>query len=275
MTRAELHALLGDVRSGALTPEAAQDRLLQFLRQAPVRRPGVRARRPSPRAAPGVPGSHFWAWKDARSDCRHRRAHRRRGPQPARDPHGSPGVRRRVGARHQGKIPRAGQNHYARARRAATRPRHDRRRRRRHGRPAGGGRSGGLGRADGQRGRSALRRRRRRHFTGCSPSTPASSPRASSSSSPGWKARCRASIGGLVSVPVIAVPTSVGYGASFGGLTALLAMLNSCASGVSVVNIDNGFGAAAVASAINHLELGSARLTAQESLRVRGRGFRA
>ncbi len=60
-------------------------------------------------------------------------------------------------------------------------------------------------------------------------------------------------IGGLVKAPVIAVPTSVGYGASFGGLTALLAMLNSCASGVSVVNIDNGFGAAAVASAINHL----------------------
>lgn len=60
-------------------------------------------------------------------------------------------------------------------------------------------------------------------------------------------------IGGLVDVPVIAVPTSVGYGSSFGGLTALLAMLNSCASGVSVVNIDNGFGAAAVASSINHL----------------------
>ena len=60
-------------------------------------------------------------------------------------------------------------------------------------------------------------------------------------------------VGGLVDVPVIAVPTSVGYGASFGGVTALLAMLNSCASGVSVVNIDNGFGAAAVASAINHL----------------------
>ena len=60
-------------------------------------------------------------------------------------------------------------------------------------------------------------------------------------------------VGGLVSAPVIAVPTSVGYGASFGGLTALLAMLNSCASGVSVVNIDNGFGAASIASAINHL----------------------
>ena len=58
-------------------------------------------------------------------------------------------------------------------------------------------------------------------------------------------------------MPVIAVPTSVGYGASFGGLTALLAMLNSCASGVSVVNIDNGFGAAAIASSINHLDLES------------------
>jgi NCAIR mutase (PurE)-related protein len=61
-------------------------------------------------------------------------------------------------------------------------------------------------------------------------------------------------VGGLVAAPVIAVPTSVGYGASFGGITALLAMLNSCASGVSVVNIDNGFGAAAIASAINHLD---------------------
>jgi pyridinium-3,5-biscarboxylic acid mononucleotide synthase len=60
-------------------------------------------------------------------------------------------------------------------------------------------------------------------------------------------------VGGLVDSPVIAVPTSVGYGASFGGITALLAMLNSCAIGVSVVNIDNGFGAAAIASAINHL----------------------
>ena len=60
-------------------------------------------------------------------------------------------------------------------------------------------------------------------------------------------------VAGLVSAPVIAVPTSIGYGASFGGLAALLGMLNSCASGVSVVNIDNGFGAAAVASLINHL----------------------
>ena len=60
-------------------------------------------------------------------------------------------------------------------------------------------------------------------------------------------------VAGLVAAPVIAVPTSVGYGASFGGIAALLGMLNSCSSGVSVVNIDNGFGAAAVASLINHL----------------------
>ncbi|MBR0198144.1 MAG: nickel pincer cofactor biosynthesis protein LarB [Kiritimatiellae bacterium] len=60
-------------------------------------------------------------------------------------------------------------------------------------------------------------------------------------------------IGGLVHSPIIAVPTSVGYGASFGGVSALLAMLNSCASGVAVVNIDNGFGAGILASKINHI----------------------
>jgi hypothetical protein len=60
-------------------------------------------------------------------------------------------------------------------------------------------------------------------------------------------------IGGLVRVPVIAVPTSVGYGASFHGLAALLTMLNSCAAGITVVNIDNGFGAAVAASRINHV----------------------
>ncbi len=62
-------------------------------------------------------------------------------------------------------------------------------------------------------------------------------------------------VGGLVSVPVIAVPTSVGYGAAFGGLAALLGMLNSCAAGVLVVNIDNGFGAACAATRINQLSV--------------------
>lgn len=61
-------------------------------------------------------------------------------------------------------------------------------------------------------------------------------------------------VGGLADCPVIAVPTSVGYGASFGGVSALLSMLNSCASGVSVVNIDNGFGAGYLANRINHME---------------------
>jgi pyridinium-3,5-biscarboxylic acid mononucleotide synthase len=60
-------------------------------------------------------------------------------------------------------------------------------------------------------------------------------------------------VAGLVRVPVIAVPTSIGYGASFGGVAALLGMLNSCANGISVVNIDNGFGGACMASMINHL----------------------
>lgn len=62
-------------------------------------------------------------------------------------------------------------------------------------------------------------------------------------------------VGGLADCPVIAVPTSVGYGASFGGISALLSMLNSCASGVSVVNIDNGFGAGYLAGMINHMEV--------------------
>ena len=63
-------------------------------------------------------------------------------------------------------------------------------------------------------------------------------------------------IGGLVDCPVVAVPTSVGYGTAFGGITALLSMLNSCAAGVSVVNIDNGFGAGFLASRINHIGTG-------------------
>ena len=62
-------------------------------------------------------------------------------------------------------------------------------------------------------------------------------------------------VGGLADCPVIAVPTSVGYGASFDGLSALLSMLNSCSAGVSVVNIDNGFGAGYMADMINHMRV--------------------
>jgi NCAIR mutase (PurE)-related protein len=65
-------------------------------------------------------------------------------------------------------------------------------------------------------------------------------------------------IGGLVDVPVIAVPTSIGYGASFGGLAALLGMLNSCSPGVAVVNIDNGYGAACLAAMINQKTVSAA-----------------
>ena len=78
-------------------------------------------------------------------------------------------------------------------------------------------------------------------------------------------------VGGLVAVPVIAVPTSVGYGASFGGLAALLAMLNSCASGVSVVNIDNGFAAGYISAMINRLVVGGGGQEAAGEGRKRGR----
>ena len=71
---------------------------------------------------------------------------------------------------------------------------------------------------------------------------------------PGLHGAHASGVGGRADCPVIAVPTSVGYGASFGGVSALLSMLNSCASGVSVVNIDNGFGAGFLANRINHME---------------------
>lgn len=77
----------------------------------------------------------------------------------------------------------------------------------------------------------------------------------------GMEGALPSAVAGLVSKPVIAVPTSVGYGASFGGLAALLGMLNSCGSGVTVVNIDNGFGAAYSAATINRLLHQSARFT--------------
>ena len=66
-------------------------------------------------------------------------------------------------------------------------------------------------------------------------------------------------VAGLVEQPVVAVPTSVGYGASFGGIAALLGMLNSCATGISVVNIDNGFGAGVLAAMINRIAHGEAQ----------------
>jgi NCAIR mutase (PurE)-related protein len=72
-------------------------------------------------------------------------------------------------------------------------------------------------------------------------------------------------VGGLVDKPVVAVPTSVGYGANFGGLAPLLAMLNSCAAGVAVVNIDNGFGAGYMAHSINLIGENAAAPSTQET----------
>ena len=122
----------------------------------------------------------------------------------------------------------------------------------RHGRPAGR-RGGGLHRRAHGQPRSTA-------------STTSASPDCIACSRPGerlrararrdrrwraWRARLPSVVGGLVDLPVIAVPTSIGYGASFGGLAALLAMMNSCAAGITVVNVDNGFGAGVAASRIN------------------------
>ena len=71
-------------------------------------------------------------------------------------------------------------------------------------------------------------------------------------------------VGGLVSNPVIAVPTSVGYGANFGGLSALMTMINSCANGIAVVNIDNGYGAGYMATQINRLACGGNKTDAEQ-----------
>ena len=99
--------------------------------------------------------------------------------------------------------------------------------------------------------RAAVRRRRGRAAPAARTTCRSCGRRTWSSSSRGWKARCPGVVAGLVAAPVIAVPTSVGYGASFGGLAALLGMLNSCSPGVAVVNIDNGYGAAYLAAVIN------------------------
>ena len=79
-------------------------------------------------------------------------------------------------------------------------------------------------------------------------------------------------VAGLVDKPVIAVPTSIGYGASFHGLAALLGMLNSCAAGVSVVNIDNGFGAGVAAAMINRLPEAAPRKVRRSGRSARARG---
>ena len=159
---------------------------------------------------------------------------------------------------------------------------------RRHRRPAGG--RGGRARRRGPRQprRARQRLRRGRACTGCSPHRDRLAEANAIVAVAGMEGALPSVIGGLVDRPVIAVPTSVGYGASFDGLAALLAMLNSCAPGVSVVNIDNGYGAAAPGQpdqpprlqdplsprAPRLLRLSERGLRRHDSRRARGRGRR-
>ena len=123
---------------------------------------------------------------------------------------------------------------------------------RRHRRPAASPRKRRItAEMHGQRASSGSTTSASRASIACSASTSAWRTRAVLIVVAGMEGALPSVVGGLVDRPVIAVPTSIGYGASFGGLAALLAMLNSCAAGVVVVNIDNGFGAAAAATRIN------------------------
>ena len=141
--------------------------------------------------------------------------------------------------------------HHRQARRRAGQG-HDRHRLGRHVRPAGRRRSRGHRRPDGQR-------VERLYDVGVAGIHRVLSERDRLAAArviivvAGMEGALPSVVAGMVDVPVIAVPTSVGYGASFGGIAALLGMLNSCANGVSVVNIDNGYGAGCIASMINHL----------------------
>lgn len=252
MTRPQLRALLDDVRSGALTPEAAQDRLLQYLRQAPFEDLGF-----------------------ARVD--HHRSLRQGFPEvvfgPGKTPEQIAAISERiVAAGHNLLVTRTTpETHAAVAARVPSASFHEQARtitNRTVNMPPGRGTVlvAAAGTSDlpvaeeaaisaeimgnsvdrlydvGVAGLHRLLAAHDRLLAAHVLIVVA-----------GMEGALPSVVGGLVDAPVIAVPTSVGYGASFGGLTALLAMLNSCANGVSVVNIDNGFGAAAMASAINHL----------------------
>jgi pyridinium-3,5-biscarboxylic acid mononucleotide synthase len=249
MTRSELATLLDDVRSGTLTPEVAQDRLLQYLRQAPFEDLGF-----------------------ARVD--HHRALRQGCPEVVFGPGKTPDqiaaiAERIVAAGHSLLVTRTDRQAFeAVAARLTTAKFHEMARTITLARgelPAGRGTIAvaAAGTADlpvaeeaavsaelmgnvvdrlYDVGVAGIHRLLAEH-------TRLAAARVIIAVA-GMEGALPSVIGGLVSAPVVAVPTSVGYG----GLTALMAMLNSCASGVSVVNIDNGFGAAAVASAINHLD---------------------
>ena len=253
MTRAELHALLGDVRSGAVTPEAAQNRLLQYLRQAPFEDLGF-----------------------ARVD--HHRALRQGCPEvifgPGKTPDQIAAIAERiVSAGHSLLVTRTDRQAFDAVSALVTKAKFHELARTitlALGELAPGRGTivvAAAGTADLPIAEEAAVSAElmgnavdRLYDVGVAGIHRLLSEHSRLSAGrviiavAGMEGALPSVIGGLVSVPVIAVPTSVGYGASFGGLTALMAMLNSCASGVSVVNIDNGFGAAAVASAINHLD---------------------
>lgn len=252
MTRADLRALLDEVRDGALTPEAAQGRLLQFLRQAPYEDLGF-----------------------ARVD--HHRSVRQGFPEvvfgPGKTPEQVAAIAGRiVAAGHNLLVTRTTREAYQ----AVTKELpdavfHDMARTitLRVGLPAEGKGTivvAAAGTADLPVAEEAAVTAEimgnsvdRLYDVGVAGLHRLLSEHARLSAArviivvAGMEGALPSVVGGLVDVPVVAVPTSVGYGSSFGGLTALLAMLNSCASGISVVNIDNGFGAATVASSINHL----------------------
>ena len=253
MTGAELHDLLGGVRSGNVTPEAARDRILQYLRQAPFEDLGF-----------------------ARVD--HHRAVRQGFPEvvfgPGKTPNQIAAIAQRiVGAGHSLLVTRTDRAAFeAVAERVSTANFHELARTITLAQgdvPAGRGTIvvAAAGTADLPVAEEAAVSAEimgnsvdRLYDVGVAGLHRLLSEHARLATArvvivvAGMEGALPSVVGGLVAAPVIAVPTSVGYGASFGGLTALLAMLNSCASGVSVVNIDNGFGAAAIASSINHLE---------------------
>lgn len=252
MTRSDLRALLDEVREGALTPEAAQQRLLQFLRQAPYEDLGF-----------------------ARVD--HHRSVRQGFPEvifgPGKSPEQIAAIAARiVAAGHSLLVTRTTREAFeAVTRQVPDAVFHDMARTitLRAG-PGGGGKGtilvAAAGTADLPVAEEAAISAEimgnhvdRLYDVGVAGLHRLLSEHARLAAArviivvAGMEGALPSVVGGLVDVPVVAVPTSVGYGASFGGLTALLAMLNSCASGISVVNIDNGFGAATVASSINRL----------------------
>ncbi len=173
MTASELRRLLDDVQRGDRRPGRSRRAHPDRAAGGAVRGPGLRPRRHPPRAAPGLSRGHSGSRQDSGPDCRHRRAHRRRGPDAAGDPRHAGGLRGGARRRARRRLSRRRPRHHAETGRDPARPGHDPHRLRRHVRPAGRRGSGGHGRADGQRGRPPLRRRRRRPPPSASRTAPA------------------------------------------------------------------------------------------------------